>query len=146
MFLSSPRDFAGTPRQHIADPYLDTEVIMVAQPEPGVESIGRRRRLLRRFRYGFTAFRRRHGGSIRLGRAGVPERALSRPHPPLTASREASGSDTGDSPVEVNPDGDDRWSPALAQAAPGGPARRRPPRLESNPCRTRKQPPPRMPR
>ncbi len=60
--------------QHIADhDDLDTEVIMVAQPAPVfVDSTGRRRRLLRRFAYGFTASCMVYGGLISLSLAGGP--------------------------------------------------------------------------
>ncbi len=46
---------------------------MVAQPAPVfVDSTGRRRRLLRRFAYGFTAFCMMYGGLISLSLAGGP--------------------------------------------------------------------------
>jgi hypothetical protein len=60
--------------QHIADPDVpDTEVIPVEQPAPVfVDSTGRRRRLLRRFAYGFGAFCMVYGGLISLSLAGGP--------------------------------------------------------------------------
>jgi hypothetical protein len=60
--------------QQIVDPDVpDTEVILVAQPAPVfVDSTGRRRRLLRRFAYGFGAFCMVYGGLISLSLAGGP--------------------------------------------------------------------------
>jgi hypothetical protein len=87
--------------QHPAADFPDTEVIVVARPAPVfVDSTGRRRRLLRRFAYGFGAFCMVYGGLISLSLAGGPVSPNAvLPFPDLISGAENGATEARPSPT-----------------------------------------------